>query len=337
MKGDGVMRRQRATHSLNVLAQSTLFTLFALWALATSLPSCAQIYPTRPIRFIMPGAAGSSPDITARLIAAKLTESLGQAVLVENRGSATGIVGGEFVAKSAPDGYTFLYPVNSIICANPHLYSKLPYDALKSFVPVTQTVRFGYVMLGRAGSPVTDLRGLIAAAKAEPSKLNYGSGGLGVGNHVSMELFLELTGTKMTHIPHRDSAVSVSSSETDVALVPYTTGVPLARAGKLRPLGVTLDKRLAALPDVPAISETVPGYIADAWHGVFAPAGTPGPIVERVATEVARVLQQPDLRKRLIDLGLEPIGSTPVEFAQAVAADHDKWGQVIRKAGIKLD
>lgn len=315
-----------------------LATVILTLAFTNALAQTTQsTYPTRVVRFVVPFVAGSSPDVTARLIAGPLAQALGQQVIVENRGGAGGIIGAELVAKAPPDGYTFFYPVNSVICSNPHLYSKLPYDALKSFVPVTMTANFGYVLLARAGFPANDLKALIAMAKAEPDKLNFGSGGLGVGNHVAMEMFLDLAGAKMTHIPHRDSAQSVVLGDSDVSLVPYTTGVPLAKGGKVKPLGVTLAKRLDALPDVPAIAEVLPGYSADAWHGLFAPAGTPSAIVERIAAEIATVLKLPEVRKRLLALGLEPIGSTPAEFAQTVQADYAKWGKAIRAAKIKLD
>jgi tripartite-type tricarboxylate transporter receptor subunit TctC len=310
--------------------------LVALVLGAVSTPS-AQTWPARPVRFIVPFAAGSSPDVTARLIAARLTESLGQTVLVENRGGAAGIIGAELVAKAAPDGYTMLYPVNSVICGNQHLYSKLPYDALKSFVPVTMTVNFGYVLLARPNFPANDLVGLIALAKAEPGKYNFGSGGLGVGNHIVMEMLLDQVGAKMVHIPHRDSAVSVMVGDSDVSMVPATTAIPLIRGGKTKGLGVSVSKRLAALPEVPAIGEMVPGYSADAWHGLLAPAGTPSPIVERLAAETAKVLAIPEVHKRLTDLGLTPVGDTPAQFAATVKADFDKWGKAIRAANIKLD
>ena len=294
-------------------------------------------WPNRPVRFIVPFVAGSSPDVTARLIAPKLSEALGQPVLVENRGGASGIIGAELVSKAAADGYTLLYPVNSVICANQHLYSKLPYDALKSFVPVTMTVNFGYVLLARSNFPANDLKSLLAMARAEPGKLNFGSAGLGAGNHVVMEMLLDMTGTKMVHIPHRDSATSVVTGDSDVSMVPATTAVPLIRGGRTKGLGVTLAKRLPTLPDVPSISEVVPGYAADAWHGLLAPAGTPMPVVERLAAETAKVLRLPEVRNKLLDLGLEPIGDTPAQFAATVRTDYDKWGKAIRAANIKLD
>jgi tripartite-type tricarboxylate transporter receptor subunit TctC len=183
----------------------------------------------------VPFPAGSSPDVTARIIAAKLTDSLGQAVLIENRTGAAGIIGADLVAKAPPDGYTMLYPVNSVICANPHLYSKLPYDGLKSFVPVTMTVRFGYVLLANPSFPAKDVPGLIAAAKASPGKFNFGSAGVGAGNHVVMEMLLDATGMRMVHVPHRDSAMSVVTGEQGQHQAGLTQG-PLVGASQ-RPLG----------------------------------------------------------------------------------------------------
>lgn len=297
----------------------------------------AQTWPNRPLRFVVPFPAGSSPDVTARLIAGKLSEGLGQSVLIENRTGAAGIVGADLVAKSPPDGYTLLYPVNSVICANPHLYSKLPYDGLKSFVPVTMTVRFGYVLLAHPSFPANDVPGLIAAAKAAPGKYNFGSAGVGAGNHVVMEMLLDATGIRMVHVPHRDSAMSVVVGDSDVSMVPAATAIPLAASGKGKPLGVSLPQRISALPDVAAIAETVPGYAGDAWHGLLAPAGTPAPIVERLAAETAKVLAMPEVRKRLSDIGLTPIGDTPSEFAATIRSDYERWGAAIRKANIKLD
>ncbi|MFM8555617.1 MAG: Bug family tripartite tricarboxylate transporter substrate binding protein, partial [Betaproteobacteria bacterium] len=297
----------------------------------------AQSWPSRPLRWVVPFPAGSSPDITARIIAAKLTDSLGQNIVIENRTGAAGIIGADLVAKAAPDGYTMLYPVNSVICANPHLYSKLPYDGLKSFVPVTMTVRFGYVLLARPDFPANDVAGLIAAAKAQPGKFNFGSAGVGAGNHIVMEMLLDATGMRMVHVPHRDSAMSVATGESDLSMVPATTAVPLVTSGKGKPLGVSLPRRLAALPQVPAIAETVPGYSGDAWHGLLAPAGTPADITERVAAETAKILAMPDVQKRLTDIGLTPVGNAPAQFAATVKSDFDRWGAAIRKANIKLD
>ena len=306
-------------------------------ALAVEAHAQANAYPTRPVRVVVPFTAGSSPDVVIRLMAPKLSEQLGQQVIIENRTGAAGIVGAGVVAKADADGYTLMYTINSVIAANPHLYSKLPYDPVKSFAPVSLVVNFGYVLMASNKTPLTDFQGLLAMAKAQPGKLNFGSAGNGAGNHVIMEMLLQMVKLDMMHIPSRDSATSVATGETDVAFVPYTTGVPLARGGRARALAVSLDKRLAALPEVPAIAEFVPGYSADAWHGLLAPAGTPAAVVSRLSAEAAKTLQHPDVRKRLVDIGLDPIGSTPQEFAEKIRADLDKWGRVIRTANIKLD
>lgn len=305
----------------------------------SSLNATAQVqaWPSRSVRFVVPFPAGSSPDVTARIIAARLGDSLGQTVVIENRTGAAGIIGADIVAKAQPDGYTLLYPVNSVICANPHLYSKLPYDGLRSFVPVTMTVRFGYVLLARNDFPANDIPGLIATAKSNPGKYNFGSAGIGAGNHIVMEMFLDMTGTKMVHVPHRDSALSVATGESDLSMVPATTAVPLVASGKVKPLGVSLPGRLAALPGVSAIADTVPGYSGDAWHGVLAPAGTPPEIVDKLAGEIAKILAMPEVAKRLTDIGLTPVANSPADFAAAVKADFDRWGAAIRKANIRLD
>jgi tripartite-type tricarboxylate transporter receptor subunit TctC len=299
--------------------------------------SWGQAYPTRVVRAVVAGPPGSSPDVVMRILSPKLSEMWGQAVVVENRAGAAGIVGAQAVANAPADGYTFMYTINSAICANPHLYPKLPYDPFKSFAPVTLAVNLGYILLARSGFQVADLKDLIAMAKAQPGKLNYASAGHGGGNHISMVMLLDMTGMDITHIPTQDSTQAISSGITEVALVPYTTAVTLARGGRARPLAVTLSRRLDALPDVPSVSETVPGYYADAWHGIFAPAGTPPAIVEKVSADVATVLKMPDVRKRLMDIGLDPIGLSPQEFAELIRRDFEKWGRVIAKANIKIN
>lgn len=311
-----------------------------LIALCASVLAHAQSapYPNRFVRLVIPFPAATSPDVVMRIAGPHLSEIWGQQMIIENRTGASGNLGAQAVATAAPDGYTLLYTVNSVICANPHLFSKMPFDPLKAFVPVTQVVNLGYVLVAKNDLPVKNLQELIALAKTQPGKLNYSSAGAGVGTHIVMELLLGSTGTNMQHIPMTTPALNaVYSGETDLTMTPYTTGVPAAKSGKARALGVTLAKRLDSLPDVPAIGETVPGYVGDAWHGVLAPAGTPPPIVDKLAADLARVLAMPDVRKRLMDLGLEPIGNSPAEFAVIVRNDHAKWGRVIRDANIKLD
>lgn len=315
-------------------------TLALLLGLFIAITAQAQdgAYPSRPVRVVVPFPAATSPDIVMRITGPHLSELWRQQMLVENRTGAAGNIGAQAVAGAPPDGYTILYTVNSVICANPHLYSKMPFDPLKSFVPVSLIVNLGYVLVARNDLPARTLQELITLAKAQPGKLSYSSSGAGVGTHIVMELLLGSTGTTMLHVPMNTPALNaVYSGETDLTMTPYTTGIPAAKSGKARALGVTLAKRLDALPDVPAIGELVPGYVGDAWHGLFVPAGTPTAIVDKLAADFARVLALPDVRKKLQDIGLEPIASSPAEFAATVRNDHAKWGRVIRDAKIKLD
>ena len=313
-----------------------LFGIFM--ALAACVVQAQSAWPNRPVRLIIPFPAGTSPDVVMRIATPAVSQMWGQQIVIENRTGASGNIGAQAVAIAPADGYTLLYTVNSVICANPHLFSKMPFDPLKAFVPISLVVNLGYVLVARNGLPAATLQELIALAKAQPGKLTYSSAGVGVGTHVVMELFLGMTGTKMLHIPMTTPALnSVYSGETDLTMTPYTTGVPAARGGKAKGLGVTLARRLESLPDLPVVAEVVPGFVGDAWHGLFAPAGTPPAIVDRVAADFARVLATPELRKRLSDIGLEAIGSNPAEFAATVQKDYEKWGRVIRDAGIKGD
>jgi tripartite-type tricarboxylate transporter receptor subunit TctC len=322
---------------------ASIARLAAALALALSAAGAAHAqgataYPSKFVRVIVPFPAATSPDVVMRIVSPHLSEAWGHQMIIENRTGASGNLGAQAVATAAPDGYTVLYTVNSVICANPHMFSKLPFDPLKSFVPVSLIVNLGYVLVAKNALPAKNLQELIAMAKAEPGKLTYSSAGAGVGTHVVMELLLGMTGTSMLHIPMTTPALNaVYSGETDLTMTPYTTGVPAAKSGKARALGVTLGKRLDSLPDVPAIGEVVPGYVGDAWHGIFVPAGTPQAIVDKLAADFAKVLAIPDVRKKLIDIGLEPVGNSPAEFAAIVRSDYEKWGQVIRKANIKLD
>ncbi|MFN0160524.1 MAG: Bug family tripartite tricarboxylate transporter substrate binding protein [Burkholderiales bacterium] len=307
-------------------------------ALAACIAQAQSAWPNRPVRLIIPFPAGTSPDIVMRIATPAVSQMWGQQIVIENRTGASGNIGAQVVATSPADGYTLLYVVNSVICANPHLFAKMPFDPLKAFVPISQVVNLGYVLVGRNGLPASTLQELVALARAQPGKLTYSSAGVGVGTHIVMELFLGMTGTKMLHIPMTTPALnSIYSGETDLTMTPYTTGVPAAKGGKAKGLGVTLARRLDSLPDVPAVAELVPGFVGDAWHGLFAPAGTPQAIVDRVAADFARVIATPEVRKRLADIGLETIGNTPAEFATIVQKDYEKWGRVIRDAGIKAD
>ena len=313
--------------------------LLFLAASCIALGAHAQgAYPNRFVRLVIPFPASTSPDIVMRLVGPQLSTMWGQQMVIENRVGAAGNIGTGAVVNAPPDGYTLLYTVNSTICANPHLYSKMTFDPLKGLEPISLVVNLGYVLVGSNKLPAKDLRELIALAKAQPGKLTYSSSGVGVGTHVVMELLLGATGMQMLHVPMNTPATaSVFSGETDLTMSPYTTGIPAAKSGKARAYGTTLAKRTEALPDVPAIGELVPGYVGDAWHGLFAPAGTPRAVIDKVAADVAKVLADPDIRAKLAAMGLETVGNAPAEFAAIVKNDHAKWGKVIRDANIKLD
>jgi tripartite-type tricarboxylate transporter receptor subunit TctC len=317
------------------MTRKLVFVLLALCSFAVHAQSA---YPSKFVRLVIPFPAATSPDIVMRLVGPQLSAMWGQQVVIENRVGAAGNIGTGNVAAAAPDGYTLLYTVNSTICANPHLYSKMTFDPLKDLAPVSLVANLGYVLVGSNKLPAKDLKELIALAKAQPGKLTYSSSGVGVGTHIVMELLLGATGMQMLHVPMNTPATaSVFSGETDLTMSPYTTGIPAAKSGKARGYGVTLARRAPALPDVPAIGELVPGYVGDAWHGLFAPAGTPQAVIDKWAADTARVLAMPEVREKLAAIGLEPIGNSPAEFAAIVRRDHEKWGKVIRDANIKLD
>jgi tripartite-type tricarboxylate transporter receptor subunit TctC len=312
--------------------------LLLLAASCLALGAHAQgAYPGRFVRLIIPFPVATSPDVAMRLIGPQLGAMWGQQMVIENRVGAAGNIGAAAAAGAAPDGYTLLYTVNSVICANPHLYSKMTFEPLK-LAPISLVATLGYVLIGRNDLPAKDLKELIAYARANPGKLSYSSSGVGAGTHIVMELLLGATGAKMLHVPMNTPATAaVFQGETDLTMSPYTTGIPAAKSGKARSFGVTLARRAEALPDVPAIDEVVPGYVGDAWHGLFAPAGTPRAIVDKVAADVAKVLAMPDIRSRLAAFGLAPVGTSPAELAAIVRKDYEKWGKVIRDANIKLD
>ncbi len=311
--------------------------VLALAALA-AWPTHANSFPTQPVRVVVPFPAGTSPDVVVRIVGQKLSEMWGQPVVVENRPGAGGGIGAAAVAQSKPDGHTLVYVVNSVLCANPHLYAKLGYDTFKSFAPVSLMVNLGYVLLAREGLEPRNVAELIEYAKKNPGKLTYGSAGNGSGNHIVMELFNSMTSTSMLHVPMTSSKImALLGGQIDLAMEPYTTGVPAAKDGKLRALGVTLNSRTENLPSVPTIGDTVPGFLGDAWHGMLAPAGTPPAVVEKISADIAKALAMPDVRQKLLTSSLEPVGSTPAEMASILRKDYDKWGEVIRKANIRLE
>src|SRR4051794_37781299 len=315
-----------------------LRVLLSLLALGLApITTAAQPYPNKPIRIIVPYAAGGAVDVVARLIGAKLQDSLGQPVIVENRAGAGGNVGADVVAKAPPDGYTILQNTNGQ-AISPALYRSLPFDTLKDFVPVTQLVGTSTVLVANPKLPLRTAKELIALAKSKPGALNYGSTGVGNSLHLTMEMFKRAAGIDIQAIPYRgDGPVNTAhmSGDVDVAIVPIATAVPLIESGRIRALAVNSARRSALLPDVPTVAEdALPGFEAAGWQGFFVPAGTPRPIVDAIHRQTAKVIGAPDVQKLLYAMNNEPVGSTPEEFAGKFKADVEKFQRVVREAGI---
>jgi tripartite-type tricarboxylate transporter receptor subunit TctC len=312
--------------------------LTAALCLAASAP--AQDYPSKPIRLIVPYPPGGGTDILARIVQQRLAEGLGQPIVIENRGGAGGAVGTEAAAKSAPDGYTFLFTLSSHTI-NPLLY-KLAYDVERDFVPVSLIVSVPQLIAANPNAPAATLRGMVAAAKKDPGKYAYASVGNGTPSHIAGELLKLRTGIHMVHVPYKGGGPAVVdgiSGQVPFIIVSAPAALGQVRAGKLRPLAVTTLKRTAAAPDVPTVAEELglPDYEVDSWYAMFAPARTPPAIVARVQKEAARVVHLPDVKQKLLEQGADSVGSTPEELDKVVKAELKRWADVIRDAGIRLE
>jgi tripartite-type tricarboxylate transporter receptor subunit TctC len=296
----------------------------------------AQTYPNRPIRCIVPYIAGSSPDVVARIVGPKLSERLGQAVVIDNRGGANSIIGTETATRSVPDGYTILLGATAL-ATNPSLY-KLPYDAAKSFSPITQTVAVHFLLVVHPSLPVRTVSEFIALAKARPGELTVGSAGTGSPGHLAGELLKSLTGIKLVHVAYKggpQATADLIGGQIQVQFDVIATSLPYIKAGKTRALGVSSVKRSTILPDMPTIAETVPGFNMVGWQGFLVPAGTPDEIIQRLHREIVAVFAFPDVRQRMFDLGYETVGSSPREFAEFMRANTAQFAKIIFGAGIR--
>ncbi|HXM31159.1 MAG TPA: tripartite tricarboxylate transporter substrate binding protein [Xanthobacteraceae bacterium] len=324
------------TMVLHIVARALFIGALAFAASQAS----AQNYPSRSITVVVPFPAGGSADTLARLIGAKLSESLGQAVVVENKPGAGGNLGTDAVAKAAPDGYTLLLTPSSIAIA-PALYAKLPFDPIKDFAPVTLVGSIPMVVVVYPEFPPKTLLELIALAKAKPGEISYASAGNGSTNHLAVELFKIKTGIDMLHVPYRGNPlaiVDVIAGRVPVFFDFVLTGLPHVREGKVRALAVTGAHRSPVLPDVPTVAEAgVPGFEASTWFGVYAPAGTKPAIVEKLNAEILAVLAMPAIRERLTGLGVDILAEGPQGLAALTKSDLEKWGPIVQKAGVKLD
>jgi tripartite-type tricarboxylate transporter receptor subunit TctC len=326
--------------TMNLPRRSFLHLAAGVAALpALSRNAKAQTYPTRPVRWIVSFTAGGPNDIVARLVGQYLSEKLGQQVVIENKGGAGGNVGMEAVLSAPPDGYTigFVAPNNAI---NATMYEKLPFDFLRDSAPVGGMMLLTNVMVVNPDVPAKTVPEFIAYAKANPGKVNMASSGIGTSVHMSGELFQTLTGIKMQHVPYRGSAPAMQDLLTNRVQVMFDNlpgSVEYIKAGSLRALGVTAGKRADAIPDVPAIGESVPGYEAVVWYGISAPKGTPPSVIGRLNGALNAVLADSRLKARLLELGGLPMPTTPAEFGKFVADETEKWGKVVRAANIKVE
>jgi tripartite-type tricarboxylate transporter receptor subunit TctC len=301
----------------------------------------AQAWPDKPIKFVVAAPAGSSIDVLARVIGDRLKDRLGQPIVVENRPAAGGTTATDLVAKSSPDGYTMLMSFNGPLAFGPHLYTKLPYDPQKDFAPVIITSSQPNVLAVTATLPVHSVKELVAYARANPGKLNFASVGNGSSSHLTMELLKATAGLDIVHVPFNGSPPAVVATVQGETQMMFAVMQPLQaqiRAGRLRALAVTTATRFPLLPDLPTIAEAgFPGFEALAWNGVLVPAGTPGPIVQRLNTEINAILKDAAVKSTLNAQGFELIGGTPGDFANLIRSESDKWAPVIRKTGAKID
>ncbi|HYH41507.1 MAG TPA: tripartite tricarboxylate transporter substrate binding protein [Burkholderiales bacterium] len=316
--------------TLNVLAGAAL-------ALATATAG-AQAWPNKPIRLISPFAPGGGTDITARLIAPRLSSALGQQVLVDNRGGAGGMVGVDIAAKSPPDGYTLVIGTIGNIAIAPSLYSKMAYDPIKDLVPITRAANALNVLVVHPSLPVKDVKGFIALAKAQPGALNYGSSGAGAADHLAGELFNMMAGVKMAHIPYKGGApamLDLLAGQVQLVFSTVSTAIGAVQSGRIRALGMAGNQRYERMPNLPTISEAgLKGFEVNNWYGLFAPAGTPKDVIARLNAEAVKALALPDTKTRLLDSGIIAVSSTPEAFAGYIQAETKKWAKVVREANI---
>jgi tripartite-type tricarboxylate transporter receptor subunit TctC len=319
--------------------------LGVLIGLALAAGAWAQAFPSKPIRYIVPFPPGGPTDTFSRALAAQLAEALGQPVIVENVPGAGASIGMDRLAKSPPDGHTIGLATTGSHAINPHLYgAKLTYNALKDFTPLTLAVSYVNVLVVNPAVPAKSVAELVAYAKANPGKVNFGSAGNGSSNHLSGELLKSLTGAPMQHVPYKGSApalTDVVSGQLTFMFDILVTAVPQVRVGRVRALAVTSAKRSPFAPDIPTMSESgVPGYAeagADLWFGIVAPAGLPKPVVEKLNGELIRVLRSPAMRERISSQFFDVRTSTPAEFQKVIEADYEKWGKIVRASGASVD
>jgi tripartite-type tricarboxylate transporter receptor subunit TctC len=302
--------------------------------------AAAQVYPSKAIRLIAPSSTGGGIDTLARIVA-QASSTLGQQIVVENRGGANGMIGTELAAKAAPDGYTLLMGFTGAIAVNVSLYSKVPYDPVRDFAPITMIASSPLLIVAHPSLPVRSIQELIKLDKARPGQLTYGTGGTGTGSHLTMEMFNLAVGTRLLHIPYKGigpALTDVLGGHISLMVSSPVSSQPHVQSGKLRGLAITGRNRLAALPGVPTVIESgLPNFESTSWFGVLAPAGTSSAIIARLHKDFAGLLQRPEAREQISRTGADPVGNTPEEFAAHIKAEITKWGKVVKAAKIKVE
>jgi len=318
-----------------------------LAALAVFAAACgptialAQPYPAKPAKIVVGYTPGGSNDVLARVVAKHLQDTWKQPFVVENKPGASGQIGADTGAKAAPDGYTLVVIPNDVLTVQPHMYPKFPFDPINDVQPIATLGTVPIALVVNANSPYKTVAELIAAAKAKPGTLNYASSGAGGPQHMSAEMFMLLTGTKMVHVPYKGNAPAITDllgGQVDMLFSPINSALPHIKAGKLRALAVASEKRVASLPDVPTLSEAgVSGYRSEIWIGLFAPAKTPRDIVDKIAAEVGRMQAQADVKEQLNAQGIDPLATSPEQLAALIKADSARWSKVIKETGVKAE
>ncbi|ULX52596.1 LacI family transcriptional regulator [Cupriavidus taiwanensis] len=313
-----------------------------LSAASALLPAAAgaEEFPQHPVRMVLPYPAGGPTDLLARVVAVKMGESLGQGVVVDNKPGASGMIGAEAVARAAPDGYTILANA-SLHVINPSIQPKMRYDAFKDFVPITQLADVPLVLVVGNASPVKTVQDLIAYARREGGALNFGSAGNASAQHLAGESFKLAARVPMQHVPYKGSAPALTDlmgGQIQLMFDSMPSAMPFIKSGKLRAIAVTTPRRASALPDIPTVAESgLPGFDISTWYGLWAPRGTPAAVVEKLAAHAAAALKRPDVRQQYADMGAEPVGSSPADFARYNAAEGRKWAEIVRRSGAKAD
>ncbi len=321
--------------------RSILIAAVAALATATSAVHAHDRWPSKPITYVVPFGAGGTTDVLARLLTVKAGPALGTTFVIENKAGAGGSMGSDFTAKAPADGYTIQGGTVSSHAINVSLYSKLPYDPVKNFQPITLIGSMPNILVVRADSPYKTVQDVIAAAKAKPGAINYASSGNGTSQHLSGVFFEQMIGSKMTHVPYKSSAESLqallSGQGAEIIFENLAPALPHIQGGKLRALGVTSAGRSATVPQIPAISEVLPGFDVVSWQAIFAPAGVPKPIVDRLSSELIKAVNDPEIRSKLVAQGIEPGGMSPAELGAFQKQEIEKWARVIKAGNIKID